>query len=85
MEIAEIKEWLDWHVANIKERQAHMHLNNRICTYPPEDYIMIQGIKLVADLLGAELKEEDLGDYKRYSFMYGETQVVQMERIKDEK
>ncbi|MBO5282078.1 MAG: hypothetical protein J6B43_02960 [Lachnospiraceae bacterium] len=84
MEFEEIKEWLDWHVADIKERKEHRHFDNNIRTcYPGDDIQMSKGIELVADILGAKLEERQQGDYRRLSFMYGETEVIQLDRRED--
>lgn len=85
MEIEEIKEWLDWHVANLKECQAHAQLNSSIRTCFAERYIhLYRGIDIIADVLGVKLEVKKLkDDVLQYSFMYGETEVIQLERIED--
>lgn len=85
MEFEEIKEWLDWHVADIKERRAHAQLNSSICTCFTEGYIhMHRGIEIIADALGIKLEVKKLtDDVLQYSFMHDGIEVVQLDRRED--
>lgn len=86
MEIEEIKEWLDWHVENIKDRLAHRQFNGNIqVCYPELSIQLVAGIEIIADVLRLELRKRKQGNYKRLSFMYGEAEVIQLEELERSK
>ncbi len=82
IEAIHTKGWLDGQIKLHNERLKTYELNDSVCLYIPEDYIlMLNGIDYVADLLGLELKEELTGysDFPfRYSFEYKGTKFVKL-------
>ncbi len=88
-----IREWLDWHAADIKDRDAHAKYSKGIRTCYPPDYILIyEGIEKIADMLGAKLETKKFkgtrcGEWTQYSFMYesmyGDIEVIQVGGIED--
>ena len=71
MSYIEVKEWLDKQIAWREEGKKLKEFNSqiRIRGLFLED-ILISEIKVVADLLGVELKEEKYEHDVRYSFSY---------------
>ena len=74
MEFATVKEWLDAIVENIEEQHRLKNFNADISTFNPDDFVFINGIEMVADLMGIKLIEEydenaETLNYK-YHFVY---------------
>ncbi len=73
MEYTQIKEWLDKRVDSILEQKASKDFNNQIKTDVREDVLVYTGIDIIANAIGAELKEEYLDEVTynyKYSFVY---------------
>lgn len=85
MDYENIKTWLDTLIDHLPQEQALRHFNNQIyLTSPDTDIYFRQGIDLVADIMGLELRERDISDMKIkpnyvYSFAYRGTKFLQLE------
>lgn len=79
MEYEDVKAWLDWQMKNAEERRKNEAFNSDICMTSTPDYIqMYKGIDIVADILGADLKERRLKEYYCYYFFYNGVEVTQL-------
>ena len=79
MEYTDVKEWLDWQIKDAEERRKNEPLNSDICAIStPDEIQMYKGIDIVADILGAELKERRLKEYYCYYFFYNDVEVLQL-------
>ena len=57
-DIMAARDWINALTASQEQRKSLDRLNNQIQTVPTKDYIqMLTGIGMLADILGAELKE----------------------------
>ncbi len=73
MEFADVKDWLDALIEDLKNRKAHIIFNNQIRTVSPMEKIQIyEGINVVADMIGAELGclSEYSDEYPYYYWFY---------------
>lgn len=81
MEYEQVEEWLD-NLATLQKESNKMHyLNNSVrASLNAEDVLVYEGIEVVADLMGIELKEETMSsEYSfryRYSFIYNDVTFV---------
>lgn len=84
-EFVKIKEWLDWHIADLKAREEHRCFNSCICACSQPDHIQIfEGIDQVAEMLGVELAVRNLDSgYREYLFGYGGVTIIQLDKIND--
>ena len=84
MDYENIKTWLDTLIDHLHQEQALEQFNNQIyLTSPDTDIYFRQGIDLVADIMGLELRERDISDMKIkpnyvYSFTYRDTKFLQL-------
>lgn len=70
MEYENVKEWLDALVDNLEQRNTLTRFNNSIRTHKPDDYIPIEDIFLVADIMGIELKERNVENSDQFNWEY---------------
>ena len=70
MEYADIKKWLDALVDNLNQRKELICFSNSIKTHKPDDSIFIEDIFVVADIMGIELNERNVGEGDRFNWEY---------------
>lgn len=70
MEYADVKAWMDSLVENFNEREQLCELNNSISTFKPDNHVFVNGIDVLADIMGIPLKEKYLGEDFSYPYTY---------------